>query len=297
MATDLRTLLTDRLKKLVPLPTPGLSRGDRRAQVLAVAASKGGVGKTTTAVNLAVGLAKFHGFRVLLADLDPQGHVASSFREAPPTHLPSVSQVLLETRPRKRELVEAAYGSSVPGLDLTPSDKSLNDTESVLSTKIGKEFILRSALEITRSHYDFIVFDCPPNLGNLTLNALLASDHLVIPSDLTVLSLEGVGDILATVDTIADRLNHRINVLGILSTRVDRRNKSMNQVMGQSLTDLYGGMVFDTEIPMNTAVNRAQLAGATLYEYDPQAKAALAYADFVAEVAGKLTPQPRAQRA
>jgi chromosome partitioning protein len=290
MASDLRSLLSARLKKLVPLngAAPAHERGPHRAEVIAVAASKGGVGKTTTAVSLAAGLAKFHERRVLLADLDSQGHVATSFRGTVPAHLPHMSDILLEGPARRRELLEAAYPSAIAGLDLIGSDKTLNQTESLLSTKIGKEFILRSAIEVTRTHYDFIVFDCPPNLGNLTLNALSAADHLIIPSDLTVLSLEGVGDLLGAVETIRDRLNHRLNVLGILPTRVDRRNKSINEVMEQSLDDLYGDFVFEAEIPVNTAVNRAQLEGITVYEYEPSAKASVAYAAFVDEVLAKL---------
>jgi chromosome partitioning protein len=289
MANDLRAMLTQRLKKLVPLSTPSIERGDKNAAVIAVAASKGGVGKTTTAVSLAAGLARYHKRRVLLVDLDSQAHIATAFRSVPPTDRPSVSQVLLADK-GKRELMESAYVSSVPGLELTPSDKTLNDTESLLATKIGKELILRAAIDITRTHYDVIVFDCPPNLGNLTLNALLAADHLVIPSDLTVLSLEGVGDILQAADTIGSRLNHRINVLGILPTRVDRRNKSLNETMENSLHDLYGSFVFKTEIPVSTAAPRAQLEGKTIFDFDASSKVAVAYEKLAQEVVDKLRP-------
>lgn len=286
MANDLRTLLSERLKKLVPLPANGFDRGPRNAEVIAIAAQKGGVGKTTTAVALAAGLSVYHDKRVLLLDLDSQGHVATSFRNTVPANLPRLSEILLA--PKRRELLEAVFTSSVDKLDLVASDKSLNETESLLATKIGKEFILRGALDITRTHYDFIIIDCPPNLGNLTLNALSAADHLIIPSDLTVLSLEGVGDLLAAVQTLNDRLHHKLNVLGILPTRVDRRNKSLNTTMEQSLNDLFGGFVFDCEIPMNTAVSRAQLEGQTLYEYDAAAKASVAYREFILEVMNKL---------
>jgi chromosome partitioning protein len=267
-----------------------LERGHKHARVIAIAASKGGVGKTTTAVSLAAGLAHFAGKRVLLVDLDSQGHVATSFKSMVPTDLPTLSQVLLGTDSAKhgKELMQASYSTSVENLFLTPSDKSLNDTESLLSTKIGKEFILRGAIDVTRTHYDFIIFDCPPNLGNLTLNALLAADHLIVPSDLTVLSLEGVGDILQTTETIAARLGHRINVLGVLPTRVDRRNKSLNETMEQSMHDMFGSLVFDTEIPVGTAAPRAQLEGKTVYDFDKTSKVAVAYETFVGEVLHKL---------
>ena len=286
MANDLRSMLTSKLKRFVPGSGPALERGHKHARVIAVAASKGGVGKTTTAVSLAAGLAQFGGKRVLLVDLDSQGHVATSFKSTVPTELPTVTQVLLGQN--GKELMQAAYSTSVEGLFLTPSDKSLNDTESLLSTKIGKEFILRGAIDVTRSHYDFIVFDCPPNLGNLTLNALLAAEHLIVPSDLTVLSLEGVGDILQTTETIAARLGHRINVLGVLKTRVDRRNKALNETMEQSMHDMFGSLVFDTEIPVGTAAPRAQLEGKTVYDFDKVSKVAIAYETFVGEVLHKL---------
>lgn len=286
MANDLRSLLSERLKKLVPTPANGFDRGIRQAEIVAVAAQKGGVGKTTTAVALASGLARYHQKRVLLLDLDSQGHVGTSFHHTPPTTLPRMSDILLSAK--RRELLEAVFPSSVEHLDLVASDKTLNETEGLLATKIGKEQILRGSLEITRTHYDFIVIDCPPNLGNLTLNALAAADHLIVPSDLTVLSLEGVGDLLAAVQTLNDRLHHKLNVLGILPTRVDRRNKSLNQTMEQSLQDLFGGFVLDTEIPLNTAVNRAQLSGKSLYEFDESAKASVAYRELCDEVLLKL---------
>jgi chromosome partitioning protein len=286
MANDLRSLLSARLKNLVSLPVAARERGHHRAEVIAVAASKGGVGKTTTAVSLAAGLARFHDKRVLLVDLDSQGHCAAAFRDAQVPDSPRISDILLSGR--RHELMDAAFASRIDGLDLVGSDKSLNETEGQLATKIGKELILRGACEVTRSHYDFIIFDCPPNLGNLTLNALAAADHLIIPSDLSVLSLEGVGDLLGAIETLKDRLGHRLNVLGILPTRVDRRNKAMNEVLEQSLTDLYGDFVFANEIPVNTAIGRAQLQGQTVYEYESGARASLAYEAFVVEVLGKL---------
>ncbi len=293
MATDFRQLLSSRLRKLVPLATelsgPAFARGRRRAQVIAVAASKGGVGKTTTALNLAAGLARFQGARALLVDLDPQGHVATSFYSEPPPGRPAVATLLSEGKAKGRELMEAAYGSAQEGLDLTPSDKNLGTTESFLSTKIGKEFILRGILETTRTHYDFILFDCPPHLGTLTLNALVAADHLLIPSDLTVLSLEGIADILSTVATLSEGLNHSLHVLGILPTRVDRRNRATNGVMEQSLRELYGDYVLRTEIPVSTAVNRAQLSGQLIYDVEASNKVAQGYRDLVVEVSNKVT--------
>jgi chromosome partitioning protein len=296
MASDLRSMLTERLKRFVPLSGPTLERGHRRAKVIAIAASKGGVGKTTTAVSLAAGLAKFAGKRVLLVDLDSQAHIATAFHSTVPADLPTVSQIMLAASGKPRELMEAAYATSIDDLHLTPSDKTLNDTESLLSSKIGKELILRGALDVTRSHYDYVIFDCPPNLGNLTLNALLASDYLIVPSDLTVLSLEGVGDILQTVETIGSRLGHRLNVLGILPTRVDRRNKSLNTTMEQSLHDMFGSLVFDTEIPVSTAAPRAQLEGQTVFDFDPSNKVAIAYEVFVGEVLHKLQDDVVAQK-
>ncbi|MEO0811499.1 MAG: AAA family ATPase, partial [Myxococcota bacterium] len=233
---SLRDRITARLRKM---GGPGLERGDRHATVLSVASNKGGVGKTTTAVHLSLGFAEA-GARVLLVDLDPQAHVSASLGIEPPAGNGTVSEVL---RGALTDLAEASYPSGYEGLSLAGSEKDLSETEAMIAAKIGKELLLAGALEVAATHFDLIVFDCPPNLGTLTLNALCAGDALLIPCDMSVLALEGVGDILTAVDTVRRRLQRQVEVLGIVATRFDRRTRSVNDTVVQSLGELYGDRI------------------------------------------------------
>ena len=158
-------------------PVKTLSIGDRAATVIAIAAQKGGVGKTTTAVSLACAWARFHGLRVLLIDLDPQANCALALRAGLGEGGGSLAEVLSEGK--GKEVAEIAIDSGVPGLDLTPDDPELQQVEARLAGKIGKELALRHAIERSRTHYDLIVLDCPPHLGPLSVNALAAADQVV----------------------------------------------------------------------------------------------------------------------
>lgn len=280
MGLDLRDRIAGRLRNLVAAP---LERGSHHATVLAVASNKGGVGKTTTAVNLAVAYSRL-GARVLLVDLDPQAHVSASLRATPPT-TDTLSDVLLG---RLRDVCEATYPSRCAGLELAGSEKTLSETETVLSAKIGKELILDGAMAISRTRYDLIVLDCPPNLGTLTLNALCAADHLLIPTDMSVLALEGVGDILGAVETLRTRLQRNVQVCGIVATRYDKRTSQLNATMEQSFNDLYGGKLLDVRVPQSSAVNRAHLAGEPIFDHAPRSPGALAYEALAAELAPRL---------
>lgn len=276
---SLRDRLTARLRQL---SGPQLERGDKRARRLAVASNKGGVGKTTTSVHVALGFAE-RGARVLLVDLDPQAHVTAILGTEWPEGNGTLSQVL---RGDLSDLVEATYPSGFDGLSLAGSEKDLAETEAVIAAKIGKELLLAGALDIAATHFDLIVFDCPPNLGTLTLNALCASDSLLIPCDMSVLALEGVGDILAAVDTLRRRLQREVDVLGIVATRYDNRTKKVNSNVEQSLGELYGaGRLLDTRIPLSSAVPKAQMAGKPLSHFARTTPAAIAYEALVDEIA------------
>ncbi len=274
-----RETLKRRLKKVTGLEK-SYPRGNRKAKIVSVCTQKGGVGKTTTAVNLAAALAGFHGKKTLLIDMDAQGHVGSSlFGEATPGN-GQLSDLLEDAG---REVMEIAAPTKIENLYLTPSDKKLKDTENILSAKIGKEFILKGALATTRTHYDYIVIDCPPNLGNLTLNALVASRWALIPTDMSILSFEGVNDLLGTIETVNLRLNPDLDILGILLTRVDRRNIRTNEIIMHDLEETFGDRLFDTHITINTAISKAQMAGRTIFEYDKRASGAVNYEAFAKE--------------
>ena len=281
----MRERLATRIRKILS-PEEMLPLGGRQARVISVSNQKGGVGKTTTSVNLGAGLALFHQKKVLLVDMDAQGHVGTSLN-----HLASngmgIGNVLVS---KSGSIMDVIVPTDVPHLDMTPSDHSLLEAESQLASKIGREFILRKALARARTYYDFILIDCPPNLGNLTVNAYVASDFLLIPCDLSALALEGVEGILEVVDTVNFRLNHPLRLLGVLTTRVDRRNLVMNEAVFERLKEVFSDKLFRTQITVNTDLNKAQLAGKPIFTYARSSSGAKDYQALAEELMERLRP-------
>ncbi len=281
----MRNLLREGIKRLSD-KNNRRAKGNRNAAVVAVAAQKGGVGKTTTAVNLGAALARFHGQNVLVVDLDAQGHVQRSLR----THIKpgggSLSQVI--EREDGGEVLDVVAHTDIPGLHITPGDPRLRESENLVTTRIGKEFILRDALEVTRSHYDVIILDCPPNLGNLTLNALVAADRVLVPCEPTPLSIQGVDALIRTCATVSDRLNPKLDILGILVTRYDGRNTSLNDVAIAELSQAYGEALIDEKININTSLARAQHAGRDIFSFAPRSRGATNYKSLAEHVATAL---------
>lgn len=275
------SLITTGLRRLIQ-GGEGTALGHHQATVVAVCAQKGGVGKTTTAVNLAAGLAMYGGAKVLLVDMDGQGHCATALQgELRGAAADSLGAVLLG---RRRDVVEIALRTAIDGLWVVPSDKELGATEGIMAGRIGKEMLLRAALKVARTHYDVIVIDCPPNLGSLTVNALVAADWLLVPCDMSVLSVEGVDDIFDAVEHIAETMGHHLAVLGILRTRYDARNTKVNEAVEASLAR-YERHVLPVRVPVNTAIAQAQLAGTPIFRFDPECRSAVAYREVVEEVA------------
>ena len=269
-----------------PFFHPYLQAAPAKAHVIAVCAQKGGVGKTTSAVHLAAGLAMNHGLRVLLVDLDNQGHVASSLRaHLRATAEQSVSQALLGQDP---DLIPAALPTTVDGLHITGADKQLSNTEAQLATRMGREMILARAIRAARGAYDVILIDCPPNLGLLTLNALFAADQLLVPCDLSVLALEGVDDLMRTLQNLQAMFGRSPQLMGLLHTRVDRRNHKQNAAIRRALASSYQGLSLETEIGTNTALPGAQLQGQVVFVASPESTGARDYAALAAEVHQRL---------
>lgn len=284
MAFDLRDRIAGRLRDIVATVATPLDKGAHDAAIVAIASSKGGVGKTTTAVNLAMAYARC-GVDVLLMDLDPQAHVTAALHLDSGANPPLLSDVLLG---RRREVCEVTRTTRWPHLHVAGSEKHLAETEMVLSAKIGKELLLEGAMQITRTRHALVLIDCPPNLGTLTLNALCAADHLLIPSDMSILALEGVADIINTVNTLQARLQRHVQVCGILKTRFDRRSTKTNQTIEQSFVDLYGDTILRTNIPQSSSVNKAHLSGQSIFDFDARSVGAQAYADLAIELAPRL---------
>lgn len=284
----MRNLITSGLRKLVKSDSP-YSPGERSAQVISVATVKGGVGKTTTAVNLAAAMAADHGKRVLLIDLDAQGHCTTSLEavlDGGGPEAASVNEILLDDD--HREILDAAVSTEVEGLDVTLADPGLADAEGRISQKIGKELLLRDALKVTRTHFDVILIDCPPNKGNLTLNALLASDRVLIPTDLSPLSVKGADELIETVLTVRERLDHDLDVLGVVLTRVDGRTVTINDEVRQTIEDAWGELVLDQHIGINTRLAQAQLQGEPIFDHAPKSRGAQHYQRLAEEVLERL---------
>lgn len=282
----MKNLLKQSLKRFVDRGEQR-ERGTKNAHILAVAAQKGGVGKTTTVVNLAAALAENQGWKTLIIDLDAQGHVERSVRDIVTRRGGRLSSIL-ETEDDNQEVLDAVSRTKLPNLDITTGDARLRESENLLTARMGKEFVLREALKVTRTWYDLIVIDCPPNIGNLTINGLTAATHVIIPCDPKPLAVQGVDALIRTCATVSDRLNPDIDILGVVITRYDGRNSKMNDRVIGELDSHYGDAIFETKIHVNTALSQAQDEGKTIFEFDPNSRGAENYRALAIEVAKRL---------
>lgn len=262
------------------------------SRVLAIANQKGGVGKTTTAINLAASLAA-NDFRILVIDSDPQGNATSGLGIAKDPNRPSLYHVLLGDTP----VQEAIVATELDGLFLVSADKNLVGSNLELIDIPNREFRLRERIAEIREDYRYIIIDCPPALDLLTLNALIAADSVLVPIQCEFFALEGVSELMDTIERIRESFQHPLAIEGILLTMFDERTNLTRQVAAD-LKDFFGDRVFTTVIPRSIRLAEAPSFGKPILTYDPRSKGAESYIKLAKEILDHEQngqPAPRAR--
>jgi len=248
------------------------------SRVYATTNQKGGVGKTTTAINLAASLAA-NDLRILVVDNDPQGNATSGFGITKDPERPSTYDLLLAETPPADAVVATAF----EGVSIIPADKNLAGANLELVEIREREFRLRQRLADIRGQFDFIIIDCPPALDLLTLNALMAADAVVVPIQCEFFALEGISELMDTIDRIRESFNHPIEIAGILLTMYDDRTNLTRQVAAD-LREFFQDEVFKTIIPRSVKLAEAPSFGKPILAYDPRSKGAESYIQLAKEI-------------
>lgn len=268
---------TGRPYRDIPDPQPRDKHGP--AVIIAMCNQKGGVGKTTSTINLGAALAE-SGRRVLLVDLDPQGALSAGLGVAHHELDETVHNLLI---PPYAATDDVLMRTRVDGLDLLPSNIDLSAAEIQLVTEVGREQALARALHPVADRYDYILIDCQPSLGLLTVNALACADNVVIPMECEYFSLRGLALLTDTIEKVHDRLNPRLELGGILVTMFDQRTLHSREVMGR-VVEVFGDAVYDTVINRTVRFPETSVAGEPITSWAPKSSGARAYRDLAREV-------------
>ncbi|PQZ48775.1 ParA family protein [Microbacterium sp. MYb54] len=262
-----------------PTPEPLKSHGP--ARIIALCNQKGGVGKTTTSINLAAALAEY-GRKVLAVDFDPQGALSAGL--GIPTHdVPTIYDLLLDT---KRDAHDAIVPSGVEGLDVMPANIDLSAAEVHLVNEVARETILARVLRQVAGEYDVILIDCQPSLGILTVNALTAAHGVIIPLECEFFALRGVALLIETIDKVRDRLNPSITMDGLLATMYDPRTLHSREVL-ERVVEAFGDDVLETVIGRTVKFPDASVSGVPITEFAPEHAAAQAYLRLARELVAR----------
>jgi chromosome partitioning protein len=245
--------------------------------VIAIANQKGGVGKTTTAVNLAASLAAIRK-KVLVVDFDPQGNATSGLNVARGPEHPTVYNVLSG----QCEITDALQQTELPTLFVLPGHRDLAAAEVELVNEMGREYVLKNLLDPLRDRFDYVFIDCPPSLSLLTINALAAADGVLIPIQAEYYALEGVRDLIETIQLVQRRVNRDLVVSGVVITMFDERTNLAHQVC-QDVRGYFGDRLYQTIIPRNVRLSEAPSFGKPAMLYDMRSKGAQAYLNLAKE--------------
>lgn len=281
---DQRIGLTGRPIKELPDPEPLGRHGP--ASIIAMCNQKGGVGKTTSTINIGASLAAF-GRKVLLVDLDPQGALSAGLGISHDELDVTVYNLLVDS---SASILDAIHSSPVDGLDVVPANIDLSAAEIQLVNEVGREQALARALRPVMRDYDFIIVDCQPSLGLLTVNALSCADSVIIPVESEYFSLRGLALLMDTVDKVRDRLNFKLEVLGILVTMFDRRTLHAREVM-ERLVEAFGDKVFDSVITRTVRFPETSVAGEPINTWAPSSSGAVQYSNLAKEVIERVAQQ------